>query len=176
MCLSFSNQKKVLRYFGWIVGYKKFSISIVEGLVTLKPFWTEDFEYKFKVIDDKLVVEPYNQKQAIYYKLNVHKIFEQESIYYLNVLKTAKIGYHISQFPKEYDFKTCFSVFSIKDDEATLPAIFGKEHIQMIGDNIVVNQFAIPNRRLYIDLCRLYKINLDGKIIEFLEKLFKSYS
>ena len=176
MCLNFPNQNKVLKFFEWFFGFKKFSISIVEGLVTLKPFWTEDFEYKFKVIDDKLVVEPYNQKQAIYYKLNVHKIFEQESIYYLNVLKTAKIGYHISQFPKEYDTKTCFSEFSIKDDEATLPVMFGEEHIQMISDNIVVDQFAIPNQDMYVSFCELYHIEPKRKIVKFLKKLFKSYS
>jgi len=174
MCLSFSNQKKVLRYFGWIVGYKKFSISIVEGLVTLKPFWTEDFEYKFKVIDNKLVVEPYNQRQKIYYELNVHNTFEK--VYVLEIEKTAYIGYHIYQFSKESNTKICFSAFSVKDDEATLPVMFGEEHIQMISDNIVVDQFAIPNRDLYISLCELYHIEPKRKIVEFLKKLFKSYS
>jgi len=174
MCLTILNQEKALKYFGWIVGYKKFSISIAEGLVTLKPFVIENFEYKFKVIDNKLVAEPYNQEQKVYYKLNIH--YSLGEVYDLEIEKTTEIGYHIYQFPKDSNIEVCFSAFRIKGDEATLPAIFGKEHIQMIGDNIVVNQFAIPNRDLYIDLCRLYNIKPDGKIIEFLEKLFKSYS
>jgi len=174
MCLSFSNQKKVLRYFEWFVGFKGFSISVVEGLVTLNPLFITSFGYGFKVIDNKLVVEPYNQRQKVCYKLNVHNTFEKA--YVLEIEKTAYIGYHIYQFPKEYDTKTCFSEFSIKDDEATLPVMFGEEHIQMISDNIVVDQFAIPNQDMYVSFCELYHIEPKRKIVKFLKKLFKSYS
>jgi hypothetical protein len=174
MCLSFSNQKKVLKYFGWFVGYKEFSISIVEGLVTLKPFIVENFEYKFKVIDNKLVAEPYNQEQKIYYTLNVYNNFKEA--YDLEIERTAEIGYHIFQFSKNFNAKACFRIFYIGNTMAVLPVIFGEEHIQMIGYDVVVEQFAIPNRDLYISLCELYYIKPEGEIIEFLEKLFESYS
>jgi hypothetical protein len=174
MCLTFSNQNKLLKYYGWLVGYKSFCVSIMGDLITLEPFVIKSFEYKFSVINNKLVAEPYNQEQGIYYTLNIHNSFEK--IYDLVIEKTGKLGYHIYQFPKELNTETCFNTFCIEDDTVTLPVIFGEENIQMIGSNIVVDRFAIPNQDLYSEICKVYRIEPTEFLIEFLEKLFKSYS
>jgi hypothetical protein len=174
MCLTISSQKKVLKYFGWFVGYKNFCFSDIGDLIILKPYAIKNFEYKFRVIGDKLVAEPYNQKQGISYVLNIYNYLGTICDY--EIEKTAELGFHIHQFDEELNVDDCFCIFNYAYNIATLPVIFSEENIQMIGSDIVVDQYAIPNQDLYSEICKTYRIEPTEFLIEFLEKLFKSYS
>jgi hypothetical protein len=178
MSLTISNQNKVLKYYGLLVGYKSFCVSFIDDLITLESFVVESFKYKFNLdtyaFTHTLVVEPYNQEQGIFYTVQIYPNFGKA--YDFIKIERGKLGYHIYPFPKEHNIEACFNTFCVKDDMATLPVIFEPENVQMIGNHIVVDQFAIPDQDLYSEICNAYDVKPAEFLIEFLEKLFKSYS
>jgi len=173
MCLKIRNSDYcVLNYDGYNVGYKRFRINYQGKSIILEPF-IEECQYKFKKVGDLLIVEPHNREQNILLFLNIKNGGRYN--FETSTTKEYKLGHHILQFPIEGSESEYFDIFNVENGIATLPVIFADENVQMVAEKVVVDQFSIPNSRVYFQLCELYGVFPNKKVEKFLTELFKLY-
>lgn len=183
MCLTISCQNSfVITYLSFLVGKKLFYFD--SHMKLYSPFIGEDFNlyYEFtKDQNDILVSKQRNSLQEVDFIIDIY--LDNRKISGV-IEKNLKLGYHISPFKyesnnkygyKERNFDYEVNKFYLNEPMLIIPVLFKYNDIQIIGNDIVVNKFYLPNKTIYKDICCKYNINLDKSLANFLGKLYEVY-
>jgi hypothetical protein len=142
--------------------------------------YISDFRYQFEMREFKdlgnvLVAKNSDSKQDVDLTLNV--INEYGVDLYNYIVTKMQLGYHTRGFCKGSTIENCFKKFKKEfSNTIILPVMFQTCWVQMVGDDIVVSNFIIPNVASYENLCKSYKVPINSTIVDVLSKLYEFYS
>ena len=182
MCLEIRSSKCFLYCEGNLIAYKIFEVIEQGGKVRLGSLAMKS-KYKFVIAKElELMIAIQNDKKQ---KVQSTVIVKNRNNYKEWLVENLEIplGFHSNLFEKNQSIENCFELFKFTNvpydlDKKfiTLPVIIGQRDIQLIGEQVVSKEFAIPSYKLYHRICLEYQIEPSKEILKFLKKLFESYS
>lgn len=168
MCLIINSKGFFLSHQDYLVAYKNFKYEyyyLYSGWeISLRSYVLFEL-YQFEVMNDLVVAKNADIMQPVQFQFIIQN--NHNSV----VEKFFRLGYHLYLF-SDNNIKECFGVEAKK---LTLPVFIRRDWVQFIADNVVVSErFGIPNREMYLEICKNYGIEPDHEIIRKLYEIYKS--